>query len=254
MSVALQDIVSFLDETLHVDTLKDYPNAFNGLQIENNGIVTRVAVAVDATRHTLEEAIALGADILIAHHGVFWGGLQPITGWRKKTIETALHGNLAVYAAHLPLDMHHKLGNNAVIARLLKLRNISPEIECFSQNIGIAGDFDGTLGELKIAYERILGSCVSGVMSDSSDTPVGRIAICSGAAAGEIYKLHDKGYRTYLTGEKCHWAFGAAEDMGMNILFGGHYATETFGVQAVGRLLQEKFGLTYSFIHHPTGV
>ncbi len=254
MSVALQTVVSFLDETLRINAVKDYPNAFNGLQIENNGSVNRVAVAVDATRRTLEEAVTLGADLLIVHHGIFWGGMQPITGWRKKTIETALYGNLAIYAAHLPLDMHPKLGNNAEIARLLSLRNTESEIECFGENIGIAGDFDGTLGELKVAFERILGSPVFGVMSDSPDAPVGRIAVCSGAAAGEIYKLHDKGYRTYLTGEQCHWAFGTAEDMDMNILFGGHYATETFGVRALGQLLQEKFALPHSFIHHPTGV
>lgn len=254
MPVTLHEIVSFLDETLRIDTVKDYPAAFNGLQIENNGIVTQVAVAVDATRHTLEKAIESGADLLIAHHGIFWGGMQPITGWRKKTVETAFRGNLAVYAAHLPLDMHPALGNNAQMARLLNLRNTASEIECFGENIGIAGDFDGTLGELKHAYEHILESSVSGVMSDSPDTPAGRIVICSGSSAGEIYKLNDKGYRTYLTGETCHWAFGTAEDMGMNLMFGGHYATETFGVRAVGHLLREKFCLPHSFIHHPTGV
>ncbi len=253
MPVALQEIVSFLNDTLRIGSIKDDPRAMNGLQVENDGLVNRVAAAVDGSSKTIEAAIEAGADLLLLHHGIFWSGMTPVAGWWKKKLEMLLHGGLAVYSAHLPLDLHPTLGNNALIAKYLSLEDIAPEIHCHGEPIGCAGFFPGTLGELKAEFSRILKGSVGGVMSDAPDTPAGRVAVCSGAGAGEIYQIHAKGYRTYLTGEVCHWAFGTAEDMGMNLFFGGHYGTETFGVRELGRLLEERFGLPWVFIHHPTG-
>ncbi len=249
----LTDIVVLLDETLRIRDVKDAPVALNGLQVENDGSVSRVALAVDASQATLDAAAAAGADLLIVHHGLFWSGLRPLTGWWKKKVETCLRHNLAVYAAHLPLDMHPELGNNACLARALELTDVQPEIDYGNTCIGMAGTFKGTVGELAEKFAEVTGAPVRGTILDAS-APAGRVAICSGGAAGEIYQAAAKGYNCYLSGEELHWAATAAEDMGVNLLLAGHYATETFGVEALGELLSERFGLPCTFLDMPTGM
>ncbi len=168
-------------------------------------------------------------------------------------METCICNNLAVYSALLPLDMHPELGNNACIARALGLTDIQPEINYGPTCIGMAGTFNGTIGELAARYAEITESPVRGTIIDAS-APAGRVAICSGGAADEVYQAAAKGYNCYLSGEELHWAATAAEDMGINLLLAGHYATETFGVQALGDLLAERFGLPCTFLHMPTGM
>ncbi len=253
MMTKLADIVALLDETLRTQEVKDAPVALNGLQVENEGGISRVALAVDASQETLDAAVAAGADLLIVHHGLFWSGLRPLTGWWKKKLATCLNHNLAVYAAHLPLDMHPELGNNACIARALGLADIRPEIDCGGTCIGMAGTFNGSVGELAERYAQVTGAPVRGTILDAA-APAGRVAICSGAAAGEIYQAAAKGYNCYLSGEELHWAATAAADMGVNLLLAGHYATETFGVKALGELLTQRFCLPCTFIDKPTGM
>ena len=249
----LDDIATLLDTTLRVAEIHDAPVALNGLQVENNGCVTKVALAVDGSQRTIEDAIAAGADLLILHHGIFWSGLRPLTGWWKAKVQTALNANLAIYAAHLPLDLHPELGNNAGIARGLGLADITPEIDYHGTTIGLAGTYHGTVGQLRDAYAALTGAPVTGVIHNPS-APAGRVVVCSGGAGEEIYQVQEKGYSTYLTGEENHWVSNAARDMGVNMLFAGHYATETFGVKSLGALLQEKFGLPTVFIDNPTGM
>ena len=249
----LNDIVSLLDTTLRIAEIHDAPVALNGLQVENNGCVTKVALAVDGSQRTIDDAIAAGADLLILHHGIFWSGLRPLTGWWKAKVETAFQANLAIYAAHLPLDLHPELGNNAGIARGLGLTDITPEIDYHGTTIGLAGTYHGTVGELRAAYAALTGAEVTGIVHNPA-APAGRIVVCSGGAGEEIYQVQEKGYSTYLTGEENHWVSNAARDMGINMLFAGHYATETFGVKSLGALLQERFGLPTVFIDNPTGM
>ncbi|MBR3695559.1 MAG: Nif3-like dinuclear metal center hexameric protein [Akkermansia sp.] len=249
----LQHITHLLDTTLRIREIKDAPVALNGLQVENNGQVTKVALAVDGSQKTIEDAIAAGADLLILHHGIYWCGLRPMTGWFKKKIETCLQHNLAIYGAHLPLDLHPELGNNAGIAQALGLSDCTPEVDYHGTLIGVAGTFNGTVAELRDKYASITGSCITGFVQDAA-APAGRVAVCSGGAGDVIYQMHEKGYRTYLTGEENHWVVNAAQDMGVNILFAGHYATETFGVKALGKLLETQFGLPTVFIDNPTGM
>ena len=249
----LNDIVSLLDTTLRIAEIHDAPVALNGLQVENNGRITKVALAVDGSQRTIDDAIAAGADLLILHHGIFWSGLRPLTGWWKAKVETAFQANLAIYAAHLPLDLHPELGNNAGIARGLGLTDITPEIDYHGTTIGLAGTYRGTVGELRNAYAALTGAEVTGIVHNPA-APAGRIVVCSGGAGEEIYQVQEKGYTTYLTGEENHWVSNAARDMGINMLFAGHYATETFGVKSLGTLLQERFGLPTVFIDNPTGM
>lgn len=253
MSTPLSDIVSLLDSTLRITEIRDASVAMNGLQVENNGCVTKVALGVDGSQKTIDAALAAGADLLILHHGIFWCGLQPVTGWWKQKLTSCLNNNLAIYSAHLPLDMHPTLGNNAGIAHALELQEVQPEVDYHGTLIGLSGIFSGTVGELHEQYAAITGASVTGVVHDATQ-PAGRIALCSGGGGEEIYQMHAKGYNTYLTGEENHWVSNAARDMGINILFAGHYATETFGVRALGKLLEEQFGLPTVFIDNPTGM
>ena len=250
---SLHDITELLDTTLRVSEIKDASVALNGLQVENNGQVSKVALAVDGSQKTIDDAIAAGADLLILHHGIYWCGLRPMTGWFKKKIESCLMHNLAVYGAHLPLDMHPELGNNAGIAKALGLTDCRPEVDYHGTLIGQSGEFQGTVGELRARYAAICGSTITGYVQDEN-APAGRVAVCSGGAGDVIYQMKDKGYTTYLTGEENHWVVNAAADMGVNILFAGHYATETFGVKALGELLEQRFGLPTVFIDNPTGM
>ena len=149
--------------------------------------------------------------------------------------------------------MHPELGNNAGLAKALGLTDLQPEVDYHGTSIGLSGFFPGSVDELRAKYAEITGSEVTGIVHDGSQ-PAGRVAVCSGGAGEEIYQMHAKGYGTYLTGEENHWVSNAARDMGINILFAGHYATETFGVKALGQLLEEKFGLPTVFIDNPTGM
>lgn len=244
----LEDIVNLLDTTLRVKDVKDAPVALNGLQVENNGEVHKVALAVDGSQRTLDAAVAAGADLLVLHHGLYWCGLRPLTGWWKRKVETCLQANLAVYSAHLPLDVHPELGNNARLAQALGLRETQQELEyCLS------GVFPGTVAELRARYAEVTGSAITGPMQ-TPDEPAGRVVICSGGGGPELYAVQKLGFRTFLTGEENHWVTYTAEDMGMNLFFAGHYATETFGVKALGELLSERFGLPVVFLDNPTGM
>lgn len=249
--VALSDIVTLLDTRLRIADIRDASVALNGLQVENDGHVTKVALAVDGSQKTIEDAIAAGADLLLLHHGIYWCGLRPMTGWWKKKICTCLEHNLAVYAAHLPLDLHPELGNNAGIARGLGLTDIQPDIDYHGTLIGMAGTFHGTVGALRDRYAKLTGSSVTGYIPAPA-APAGRVAICSGDAGDEIYQVQAKGYTCYLTGEENHWVSNAAADMGISVMFAGHYATETFGVRSLGDLLEKQYGLPTVFIDNPT--
>ena len=251
--ILLNDIVSLLDATLRIHDMQDAPVALNGLQVENHGSVSKVALAVDGTQETIEDAIAAGADLLVLHHGIYWAGLLPMTGWWKRKIETCLQHNLAVYGAHLPLDIHPTLGNNACIARELGLQDVQPELDHRGCKLGLSGEFLGSIGELRERYAAITGAAVTGVVHNAS-APAGRVVVCSGGGGPEIYQVLAKGYSTFLTGEKNHWVQNAALDTGVSILFAGHYATETFGVKALGDFLHESFGLPTVFIDNPTGL
>ncbi len=252
-TASLADIAALLDATLRVREIKDAPVALNGLQVENSGRVSRVALAVDASQETLDGAVAAGADLLLVHHGLFWQGLRPLTGWWKRKIETCLRHDLAVYSAHLPLDVHPELGNNACIARLLGLEDAQPALFSHGLFLGVGGRFDGSARELRERYADITGAAVRSVLRDA-DAPAGRVAVCSGGAAGEVFQAAEEGFDCLLSGEELHWAATGARDVGVNLLLAGHYATETFGVKALGRMLEERFGLPVLFIDNPTGM
>ncbi len=249
---ALAEMVRFADERLRLSEIEDYPNALNGLQIENNGEVTKIGATVDASSRTMQMAVEQGIDLLVVHHGLFWPGLQPITGSLHRALKLAFKHNLALYSAHLPLDFHPQIGNNALLAAALGLKDTQPFLERNGQPLGLQVETDLRRDDLLRQLEESLGGAVRCIGTGPMETK--RIGIVTGGAGGEIYAAARAGVDTYITGEAPHWAAVAAEELGLNLFLGGHYATETFGVKALAAELAKRFELPWEFLDHPTGL
>ena len=244
----LEEIVRNLNGLLRITEFNDYPNALNGLQLQNSGEITKVALAVDACEPVLEMAVAAGADLLIVHHGLLWGGLQTFTGALYRKLKLAMANNIAIYSAHLPLDAHPQYGNNALLCDALGF----PEARRGFLQIGFQVDVQVTRHLLEENLKRAVGGRVH--LAPGGPVVSRRIGVVTGAAGGEVAKAVEDGVDTFITGEGPHWSFTAAEELGINLFYAGHYATEVFGVQALGRWLQANFELPWQFLDHPTGL
>jgi dinuclear metal center YbgI/SA1388 family protein len=249
---SLQTIVGHCNEILRVGAINDSDRAANGLQVENRGSVTRIAAAVDASLATVKLAIEAKADLLLVHHGLFWSPSHPWTGRRYELLSLLLSQNLAVYSSHLPLDAHPRLGNNALLCAALGLKSLRP---FFFEH----GQFLGFQSRTKISRLDLANRLARATGTAPRVVPGGpalcqRIGVVTGGAGAELKKAAAEGVDTYVTGEGPHWTYAMAEEMGLNILYGGHYATETFGVKALAAHVSKKFGLPWSFQDHPTGL
>jgi dinuclear metal center YbgI/SA1388 family protein len=249
---ALLPIVTWLDRTLRTREVTDYPGAWNGLQIENSGAVTKIGAAVDACEPVLAEAASRGVTLLLVHHGLFWGGVQPVVGAVYRKMRTALAHDLALYSSHLPLDLHPTLGNNARLARALGFKKRAPFFVSKGQPIGVQTRAALPLAELACRLERVLGSAPH--LCAGGPAKTARIGIVTGGAGGEVAQAAAEGVDTFITGEGPHHSYTLAEELGVNLFYGGHYATETFGVKALAAAAAKKFRVPWEFIDHPTGL
>lgn len=248
----LETVVAHLNGYLNVAGVPDYESALNGLQVENSGRVTRVAAAVDASERTVAEAVRRGCDLLLVHHGLFWDGNVPVTGRRYRKLRQLLTADVAVYSAHLPLDGHEEVGNNAVLARALGV-----ELE------GRFGEYDGVelgwWGRLELKREALaarLDDLLGGRVRMMAFGPevVQTVGVITGGGGGMIASAAAAGLDAYVTGEGAHHTYFDAEESRMNVYYGGHYATETWGVRALAEHLASRFDLPWEFIDHPTGM
>jgi dinuclear metal center YbgI/SA1388 family protein len=250
----LADLVTHLDTELRIRELADYPPALNGLQVDAPGQeVHTIAVAVDASLPVIRQAAESGADLLMVHHGLFWTGLQPITGALHEKLRLCLETGLAIYSAHLPLDVHPLLGNNACIARALDLTPSGGFLDYKGTQVGLIAEAEIPLDTLLTKFRSALGNSPVHLCPGGPPT-TRRIGISSGGSGSEVAAAAKAGIDTFLTGEGPHWSYTLAEELGINVLYGGHYATETFGVKALATHLQTRFGIPWSFIDHPTGL
>ena len=250
--VPLQTIVDYCEKGLRTKEFIDYPGAVNGLQVENGGSVTKIAATVDASSATIRKAVEAGADLLIVHHGLFWGPSHPWTGKRYAMLKMLLENNLAVYSSHLPLDAHPELGNNARLAAALGLKSAKPFFFEKEQAIGLQFSANLSRDELEARLGKALGGTVKVI--PGGPEKIRKIGIVTGGAGDELKKAHAEGVDTFITGEGRHWTYALAEELGLNVFYGGHYATETFGVKALAEHLSKKFGVPSVFIDHPTGL
>src|SRR5215212_1412858 len=220
--------------------------------MENAGKVTNIGAAVDASTRTLTVAAKQGINFLIVHHGLFWQGLQPVTGIFRRQLQIAIENDIAVYSAHLPLDVHATLGNNARLAAALGLRSTTAFLKEKDVLVGLKSGSARRRDDLLSRLRRSLGGEVRAFNFGPSTTRM--IGIVTGAAGSEIYRVATEGIDTFITGEAPHWAAVAAEELKINFWLGGHYATETFGVKALAGHVSKKFKLPFQFIDCPTGL
>ena len=249
---ALTTLVQHCDRLLRTSEIGDYEGAANGLQVENGGSVTQIAAAVDGSLATVRLAVAAKADFLIVHHGLFWSPSHPWTGRRYELLRLLLENNLAVYSSHLPLDLHPSLGNNARLAAALGLKKVRPFFFSHGQHIGLKTT-------KAIARDRLAERLQKATGESPRIVPGGpetcrRIGIVTGGAGAELKQAAGEGVDTFITGEGPHWTYALAEELGVNVLYGGHYATETFGVKALAAHLSARFRMPWTFLDHPTGL
>jgi len=254
----LAAVVRLLDGELRTSEIPDYDAALNGLQLANNGRVSRVAAAVDFSSASVAAAIANRADLLVVHHGMFWGGSQPLVGHVFTRMRDAITANLAVYSSHLPLDMHPTLGNNALLAKELGLSTQGTFGTYKDIEVGVRGSADiesAALFETVRAFSaRFRTSAVTTPFDSGRITRKWAIITGAGASSETLAEAAEKEIDTLIVGEGPHHSAVLARDLGIVVMYAGHYATETLGVRAVGDLLTKKFDLPTSFVDQPTGL
>jgi dinuclear metal center YbgI/SA1388 family protein len=246
------ELVEYLDDYLRIHDIRDYGP--QGLQVEGRQEVNRVVGMVDAHLPSVEVALTLNADLLLVHHGILWGGAQRLQGGYARLVRALLGADLNLYAAHLALDGHPEVGNNVELARRLGLEVSDWWAMVQGSKIGVIGTApDG----VKFDYlcDRFEQAVAPPLLVQSYGPRVShRVAILSGYGAKEIAEAAQLGCDTVVTGETSHSNFYDAQDYGVNLIYGGHYATETVGVQALGEHLAARFGLEFVFEDLPTGL
>jgi dinuclear metal center YbgI/SA1388 family protein len=256
--ISTSELTQYLDDILEIAAIPDYPGALNGLQFANGGRVTSIAGAVDFSGRTVAAAANAGADLLLVHHGMFWSGAQPVTGRAYERLRTLIEKDIAVYSAHLPLDRHQDFGNNVLLSRQLGL-DASGEFASYKgKSVGVRGESEIETAEIvQRAREfaaRHGGTAVATPFPENRRTL--RWAVCtgSGASAETLQEAVDTGVDTLIVGEGPHWTAVQAADVGIAIIYAGHYATETLGVAALAKHLAEKFDLELTVVDAPTGL
>lgn len=249
---SLATLVRYCDRLLRTAEVGDYAGAVNGLQVENSGSVSRIAAAVDASLATVKLARAAQADLLLVHHGLFWSTSHPWTGKKYELLQSLLTQDLAVYSSHLPLDLHPRLGNNAQLARALGFKTGVPFFPSHGQYVGLQTT-------AAVPRETLTARLATATGHQPLCIPGGpeicrRIGIVTGGAGSELKLAATAGVDTFITGEGPHWTYALAEELGLNVFYAGHYATETFGVKALAAQLARKFHLPWVFLDHPTGL
>lgn len=260
-SVPLAELVEYLDHYLRIREIPDDVNALNGLEVENRGQVGRLVAAVDASQATIDGLRGSPADppaLLLVHHGMFWDGNQPVAGRRYRRLRALLEQDAALYAAHIPLDVHAEVGNNAVLAADLGLSEREPFGNHKGILIGVRGRAPAAL-RARPAFLQAVAGCLGiepGTIRLIPGGPevVDRVGIITGGAGSAIGQAHAAGCDTFLTGEGAAHTYFDATELGLNVLYAGHYATETVGVRALARHLSTRFDLPWSFHDHPTGM
>lgn len=248
----LRQLTTFLDKNLSLSEFPDDESS-NGLQVEGRDTIKRIGIAVDACDYVFKKAVEEKVDLLFVHHGLIWGGIKAVSGIVRKRLKILLAANVSLYACHLPLDWHPELGNNAQILKFLSLRKMGTFGNYHGKHIGCWGKTKRpvSMKAFTVRVEKVLHTKT---VSIPFSRQVRNVGIVSGGGWSAIHDAERYGVDTLLTGESSHSAYTLAEEMKVNLVFAGHYATETPGVQAVGRMLKKKFGLDVSFIDHPSGL
>ncbi len=245
----LTEVVNFLEGTLAEVEIEDYPGAFNGLQVEMNGPVARIASAVDASESSLEAAASAPGTLLLVHHGLFWGGMQRLTGSWMRKMRMLIEGKVAVYSSHLPLDAHPVLGNNVLLARAMGFSEWDRFLPFNGVPLGVKVATKMTLSDLTKSLADAVGRPPR--VTGRGPQEIRSVGIVTGGAGSETGNASAAGVDAFITGEAPHHACVLAEEIGVHLLLGGHYETETFGVRALGEKCAGQFSLPFKWIGTP---
>jgi dinuclear metal center YbgI/SA1388 family protein len=250
------ELSSYIDELLQTSGTPDYPGAVNGLQLENQSSIRSIAAAVDFSTRALQGAIESGANFLVVHHGMFWGGPTPLTGPSYRTLRLMMDNDIAVYSSHLPLDRHPTFGNNSLLAGELGLIPTGVFARFQDIYIGASGESDietASLIERARVFAQSFGEIRTSLIPAGRRTKKWGICTGAGASAETLAEATAAGIDTLIVGEGPHWTAIHAEEHDLAIIYAGHYATETVGVRALAKHVAEKHTLPWSFISAPTG-
>ncbi|HEY4217771.1 MAG TPA: Nif3-like dinuclear metal center hexameric protein [Gemmatimonadaceae bacterium] len=255
---ALATLADYLDALLGISAVPDYPGAVNGVQLANMGDIAHVATAVDFSSETVNGAIDAGARLLLVHHGMFWSGVQPFTGVRYQRLWSLVTHDVAVYSAHLPLDLHPELGNNVLLARRLELEPSGGFARFQTIDVGVSGESELPTEELvrraRALADEFRGTFVATRFEQGRVTRKWGICTGAGADSNSLREAARRGIDTLIVGEGPHHTAVEARELGIVVIYAGHYATETLGVRALGNRLAEQFGVTTTFIDAPSGL
>jgi dinuclear metal center YbgI/SA1388 family protein len=246
-------LIDYLNNYLRVEEIED--KSQNGLQVKGPDEVTKVAFSVDGCQISFERAVDEEAQLLIVHHGLFWSESQLLTGIHFQRVRTLIEGGCGLYAMHLPLDAHPEVGNSAELARLLKLEETRPFGEYHGLTIGVAGVLDPPLD-----MPAFIGRLVEALSKppirvlDYGPDEIRCVGCVSGGAASMMDQAAKEGLDAYVTGETSHASYHEAAERSLNVFFAGHYATETLGVKALARHVEDEFDLETVFLDIPTGM
>lgn len=250
--VKLESALQYLEELLGVADHPDYPTALNGLQVDGPSQVRKICASVDVSEEVIEAATAAGADLLVVHHGLFWSGLKPLTGRRFRKVQGLIDARIGLYSCHLPLDAHPDFGNCALLSEAI---GVSTEERFGSYKgypLGWAGGFDGTRTELVSRLKQAVGGSVQLIAGGPEE--IGQVGVITGSGASFMEEAVQSGITTLVTGEGSHHTYVDAMELGINVLYGGHYRTEVFGVKALCAHLADNFDLEWEFLDFPSGL
>jgi dinuclear metal center YbgI/SA1388 family protein len=250
-----REISLFLDQTLEVNTYSDA--ATNGLQIESpQQSVSKIGFAVDSGLSIIQRAAALGCDMLVVHHGVLWGGCEPLTGPFGRKVNLCMVGGLSLYASHLPLDGHLEYGNGAQIAKKLGLRDMRGFASYGGRTIGVRGTLPEQI-PIDVLAEKVGALCgndVKPLVLPFGKRSISSVAIVTGSGSSTLAECASSGIDVLISGEPKQEVYHRAKELECSAIFAGHYATETFGVRALERVLAEHFRVETEWIDEPTGI
>jgi len=249
MPILINEINNFIKTYLSSDTIKDI--AINGIQLENDTDIKKIAFTVDLSNDSINSAIEKKCNLIIVHHGIFWGSPLPITGTFKNRIKLLLDKNIGLIAQHLPLDMHPEIGNNAQILKLLDANELLPfgmEKGCF---YGYKTEFPRGLTIEQINNKL---NIKNKIYLDFGNKSIKKTAVVSGSGSKFLNEAINDNIDLFITGDSEHIVYHAAKESGINVLFAGHYYTETFGIKALMGLIEKNFKVETFFIDIPTGL
>ncbi len=254
----LEEVVRFLDAELRTAEVPDAEPALNGLQLANSGELRRIAAAVDFSMQAVAGAVRAGASLLLVHHGMFWRGRQRLVGAAYERVKAAIQADLAVYSSHIPLDLHPMLGNNTLLARELRLQSDGTFGRYRGVDIGVMGAADLSTSEIvermRVFSGQFRTTAVATPIDPRRRTRRWAIITGAGADADTLDEARERGVDTLIVGEGPHHSAVQAIEIGIAVIYGGHYATETLGVRALAQHVSDRFALPQTFVDVPTGL